>query len=161
MRLIRCTQNLLKKLKVSSPYTDSFQDAILGDWFANIFRIGRKQCVIFVNEKTLFSFIVYGIRLKPKTLSDAFIRYLKFVLVEEGIPQALVQQICLRYQDIEFAVTNSRSILGSMNDLVFLYRHTVMLNLICWLQLCQSAVPDNRGIRSRSKKYLPGHSTEP
>ena len=45
-------------LKPADLSTDSETDALLGSWHANLIHINRKKCVLFVNDKTLFNFIL-------------------------------------------------------------------------------------------------------
>lgn len=121
MPYLRCTRTLLKKMNLTPPETEEAATSTLGDWYANLFRIGRRQCLIFVNEGTLLSFIAYGVSLTPKAVTMAFLTRLNYVLIEEGIAPAQSLAICQEYQTVSFSKTRSRSILGSMNDLVRLY----------------------------------------
>ncbi|MBT5828627.1 MAG: hypothetical protein HOH77_00420 [Candidatus Latescibacteria bacterium] len=77
--------------------------------------------MVFVNEQTLFSFVGIQVSLKPDIVRDVFIQRLNFVLIENGISPDRVLTICEEYQHLTFGKTNSRSILGAMNDLVNLY----------------------------------------
>ena len=59
MRLIHCTAKLLKELgnpPLQSPDEPNPQG--LGNWYANLLRIDRKKCILFTNEKTLYSFLI-------------------------------------------------------------------------------------------------------
>ena len=61
MPLLRCTEKLFKAMK-TTPGSEQVEIAqfALGDWYANLLRIIRKQCVIFMNERTLFSLLAYA-----------------------------------------------------------------------------------------------------
>jgi hypothetical protein len=122
MPLLHCTQNLLKKLKIHpSEWVEQSPEARLGNWYANILRLDRKQCVIFVNEKTLFSFLAVSVSLKLSLIQETFIHRLNFALIDEGFPPEQVLDLCREYQNLSFTRTKSKSILGSMNDLSKLY----------------------------------------
>ena len=97
-------------------------ESTLGDWYAKLFRVSRRQCLIFMNERTLLSFTAHGISLKPREVTKAFLTRLNYVLVEEGIPPATALEICREYEFIKFSPTASRSLLGSLNDLARHYR---------------------------------------
>ena len=94
----------------------------LGDWYAKPFRISRRQCLIFMNEGTLFSFIAHGISLKPSEVTKAFLTRLNYVFVEEGLPPAMTLEICREYEFVKLAATASRSLLGSLNELACRYQ---------------------------------------
>jgi hypothetical protein len=59
MRTLHCTLKLLKELgnpplQISTPETHEG----LGNWYANLLRIDRRKCLMFTNEKTLYSFLI-------------------------------------------------------------------------------------------------------
>jgi len=101
--------------------------ACLGSWHANLLFIARRKCVLFVNDTTLFNFIVPDVsRAQLKALSSLFTSWLACVLAEEEIPKYVREKIMAEYYQIEYANTNSKSVLGSMNDLAFHYEHHIL-----------------------------------
>src|ERR1700690_436171 len=57
----------------------------LGNWYANIIRIDRKKCLLFTNEKTLYSFVIPNVRkANPRNIVDEFLVNLSFNLQAEG-----------------------------------------------------------------------------
>ncbi len=125
MQLIRCTQKLQKEmgLKKADLITQEPDQAILGSWHANLLFINRRKCVLFVNDKTLFNFIIPDLKREQiRQLDKLFISWLQCVLAEEGFEESLRDQVMQEYETIGYAATNSRSVLGSMNDLAFNYQ---------------------------------------
>ena len=57
MFTLRCTKKLLDKMERPKIIQ---AEAEGDDWYANLFRIGRKQCIIFTHAESLYSFIVPG-----------------------------------------------------------------------------------------------------
>ena len=58
--LIHCTAKLLKELgspTLQSPANEPDTQG-LGNWYANLLRIDRRKCILFTNEKTLYSFLI-------------------------------------------------------------------------------------------------------
>jgi len=101
--------------------------SFLGSWHANLLHIDRKKCVLFVNDKTLFNFIIPDVnRAQIKELSRLFSEYLSCVIASEGLSEKAQKSIKGEYQDIAYAGTNSKSVLGSMNDLAFHYKHHIL-----------------------------------
>lgn len=99
----------------------------LGSWHANLIYIDRRKCVLFVNDKTLFNFIAPDVsRTEIRNLDVLFRGYLSCVLSEEGFENSLRQNIMSEYDEISYAQTNNRSVLGSMNDLMFHYKHHIL-----------------------------------
>ena len=128
MSLIRCTKKLqkemgLKKIDISE---NEPGESYLGSWHVNIIYIDGKKCLLFVNDKTLFNFIVPDItRTQIRELSEIFKSTLACVLSTEGVPEGAKAKIMSEYASIKYANTNSKSVLGSMNDLAFHYKHHI------------------------------------
>lgn len=120
MPYICCTQKLAKELgaKLFSPID---QKEGLGNWYANLLHIGRRKCVLFTHEQTLYSLFVPGLK-KPefKRLDDIFLMTLADHLHHDGFEPASIKNILDGYTGrLEFAKTENKSVLGSMNDLAY------------------------------------------
>lgn len=128
MQLIRCTKKLQKEmgLKPSDLCTDEQRFSYLGSWHANLIHIDRRKCVLFVNDKTLFNFIVPDLsRAQIRELDQLFKSYLSCVIDDAGFSEADRGRILSAYDEVGFTNTNSKSVLGSMNDLVFHYKYSI------------------------------------
>ena len=129
MQLIRCTKKLQKEmgLKKDDVQTGKAIPSYLGSWHANLLFIDRKKCVLFANDKTLFNFIVLGVRkAELRKLDVLFKQYLQTVLAEEDMAESIRQRILLEYTEIAYANTNNRKDLGSMNDLARSYKYSIL-----------------------------------
>jgi hypothetical protein len=119
MRYIHCTQRLLKEI---NPHIDSSGEDRkvigLGDWYSNIFSFTmKKNVLIFMNAKTLYSFFVTDIyRDDIDNFGKTFIYGLITSLENNGFEKNIIKKIINEYPEIEIVKTKSRSILGSMND---------------------------------------------
>jgi hypothetical protein len=128
MQLIRCTKKLQKEmgLKQSDLCAEEPCFSYLGPWHANLIHIDRRKCVLFVNDKTLFNFIAPDVsRAQIRELDKLFKGYLSCVLVDAGISEAERARILSEYDEVGFTNTNSKSVLGSMNDLAFHYKYSI------------------------------------
>jgi len=128
MAILRCTKKLLSELKLtpencSTPLND------LSGWHANLIRIDRRKCILFTHDKTLFSFLVPGLT-KPdfQRIRHVFGQNLFKNLVREALPQIQIELFLDDIRDVHFAKTNSRSVLGSMNDLAYLLKFKIAHN---------------------------------
>ena len=118
MPLIRCTKKLVAEmstqvvLSAEQPHT-----ALLGDWYANLLRVDRRQCVIFTSERTLLTFLVVAVnRDAIRDYATLFRRGLRQVLESEGFSSGDVDRMLDDYQELSVALTTNRSVLGSLND---------------------------------------------
>ena len=99
----------------------------LGTWHANLLHVDGKKCILFVNDKTLFNFIAPNVkRQQIKNLSSIFNEHLIYALSSEGVLDKTKEQILNEYSEINYSKTNSKKVLGSMNDLAFHYKHRIL-----------------------------------
>ena len=119
MQLIRCTQKLLKEIRVKPTEVEP-ESEVIGDWHANLLRFERRKCVLFTNSLTLYSIFIPGLK-RPEfdNFDEVFRQNLFRRLRIEGFSQAQIEKVLEEHQTLYFAKTNSRSVLGSMNDLAF------------------------------------------
>lgn len=129
MQLIRCTQKLIKEmgLKKTELSTTEPKFSYLGSWHANLLHIDGKKCVLFVNDKTLFNFIAPNVKREEiKNLSSMFKQHLLYSLASQPIKEIAKEQIIKEYSEINYSKTNSKKVLGSMNDLAFHYKDHIL-----------------------------------
>jgi len=128
MQLIRCTTKLQKEmgLKKTDLFAEEPRFSYLGPWHANLIHIDRRKCVLFVNDKTLFNFLVPDVtRAQIRELDKQFKGYLSCVIADAGISEADRARILSEYAQVGYANSNSKSVLGSMNDLAFHYKYSI------------------------------------
>lgn len=129
MLQIRCTKKVLDALGLRQ--TDlcgtKEPDSILGNWYANLFTVDRRKTLIFINERTLLSFIVYGMRKDNiGNFKEYFHRGLRQLLLIESIGNEKIEEILAQYETVELTKTDSRTVLGNLNDLVDMYKYLIV-----------------------------------
>ena len=119
MAFIRCTAKLLKELGIK-PTNAPDQPPSLCDWHANLLWLNRKKYVLFTNDQTLYSLLMYWTR-TPRSADflERFKLGLFKSLMSEGLIEAQIEYLLSKHSQITVTKTNSRSVLGSMNDLNF------------------------------------------
>ena len=125
MHLLRCTKKLITEmgLKERGLVQEEDDTTGLGDWYANIFKYSRFKCLIFTNEMTLFSFVIFRVGKREITqLSGEFHYHMHLALKHEGIPGNVILAILKDYHHMGYGKTNNRSVLGSMNDISNRYK---------------------------------------
>ena len=159
MLILKCTQKAAKELgKTRSALPEISPDdneTLLGDWFVNPLRFGYTKILLFTNAPTLYSILI---EYKKKDLVDVghlFRSHLKFNLLQEGIAGEKIESILAEYNEVVLAKTDSRSVLGSMNDLAWLYEcHIKMDGGITAVDLGQAIRKVNRTPQlTRGGKY--------
>ena len=129
MGIIHCTRKLLKEIDVPlvEPYKISLPTEGLGNWYANLLRIDRRKCLLFTNEKSLYTFLIPKIlKANLKNIEEEFLIHLNYNLQNEGFGLEVINMVMQEYQEIGFAKTSNRQVLGSMNDLAYHYEFQIM-----------------------------------
>jgi len=130
MRIIHCTQKLIKELgnpPIQSP-DSSLNTEGLGNWYCNLLRIDRRKCLLFTNENTLYSFLIPNVMKKNlMNFQDEFLINLNLNLQAEGFNIEVVNKVMQEYTDIGFAKTASKHILGAMTQLSFEYEVLIQM----------------------------------
>ncbi|WP_299735647.1 hypothetical protein [uncultured Endozoicomonas sp.] len=128
---LRCTkkvQDLLsfKKENLSEP-SDSHH--IMGNWFVNVFTQNRRNILVYMNEKTLLSFVLVGVtKSKAKLIIEEFPIGLARLLISEGFSEHQISKVVASLQEIEIAPTASRKFNGNMNDIIFMYQNYIEMD---------------------------------
>lgn len=126
MQLIGCTSKLQKEMGLRPKDLVTFEpeDSALGPWTANLIFINRRKCVLFVNDKTLFNFLVPDVpRRMIRELDSMFRNWFACSLGDEGFKEDQINKILEEYREIGYSKTRSRSVLGSMKELAFGYKY--------------------------------------
>jgi uncharacterized protein DUF6933 len=112
--VIRCTEKLFRLLG-ESPQQPPDAPAGLLEWYCNLIWIDRRKCLLFTQADTLFSFFVPGVRkAEIVPVGRFFLVHLGTALEQEALPSDVFGHI--DPSTTLLAKTNSRSVLGSMND---------------------------------------------
>jgi len=116
--IFSCTGKVQKKIKGIHHISPNKENIGIGNWYIGLINLERKSHLLFTNSLTLFSFVVYaGTKKEIKNIEVIFKTKLEEQLIREyGIIPPLIDKAIPEKSDVIFTKTNSRSILGSMND---------------------------------------------
>jgi hypothetical protein len=126
---IRCTQKVIKALSLKEKdLCDVKQPSgLLGNWYSNLFVLDRRKTLIFMNERTLLSFIITGIKKKNiKDLPIVFCNGINQLLLMENFDDNVISNVTNECLEIELTRTANRSLLGNLNDLIHLYKSFIL-----------------------------------
>jgi len=116
MVTLRCTQKLLRRVPGPLPDTPAQPTTVLGDWYANLLFRKPQQLVLCVSERTLLPVVVPAKEIH--TLSARLAIAVSEILVALGVAPSLADRECDEMQQFHFGRTESKRILGSLNDLM-------------------------------------------
>ena len=112
---IRCTQKVIKELRLKGEDLCDVKQptSLLGNWYTNLFILDRRKTLIFMSERTLLSFIIFGIRKDNiKDLPIVFHNGLRQLLLIEGLDSNVISNVTKECREIELTKTTSPSVLS-------------------------------------------------
>jgi len=121
MLVLRCTRQLLARLNHLDDVPPAESTTRLGDWYGNILRLGRRQHLLFISERSRLP-VVIPIR-EAKRLAAVFPDAVCEVLASVGISASDIADEHFRMSEIAFRRTRNRSLLGTVNDFAFMAQH--------------------------------------
>ncbi|MGR5150231.1 DUF6933 domain-containing protein, partial [Photobacterium alginatilyticum] len=125
---LRCTNKVQKYLGVKQENLSEIStvESCLGHWYVNLFTQNRRNVAIYMNEKTLLSFVLIGVKKsKSEQIIEGFPAGLIQLLEFEGFNDSQIRQVVASLNEVQITKTNSRSLLGNMNDLVHMYKYLI------------------------------------
>jgi len=118
MVVLRCTQKLLLRLQQVGDLPSVESTTRLGDWYGNTLRIGRRQHLLFISERSRLP-VVLPIT-ESKWLGTVFPDAVCERLATVGIAAADIADERMRMSELAFGRTRNRSLLGTLNDFAFM-----------------------------------------
>src|SRR3954465_8637217 len=105
MFIIGATQKVLKEMQIVAT-TGVQVTKSLNEWHLNLFKIGRYQCLILINDLTLFSVVIPGAKKKNlANMGELLTRHLAENLRAEGIDSVLIEKFVEQGDEIIFTKT--------------------------------------------------------
>jgi len=117
--IFSCTKKVLDKVKKFKIIEQNKAEVDFYNWYVDVITLERKTYFLFTNSITLFSFFVYaGTKKELQNIEQIFAARLAEQIDKEiGIADHYHKNVFTKNQLYQFTKTNSRSVLGSMNDI--------------------------------------------
>lgn len=129
MVILKCTAEIRKALRLSdqSLAKNTAANSSLNHWIIHRFLVGRTRFFLFMNEVTLLSFVLYKGK-KPitaETLPAMLMNGIHQLLAMKGVNPAVIAQLLDPFDVGLYAKTDSRRVLGYMNEIIRDYQHFI------------------------------------
>jgi hypothetical protein len=118
MMIFSCTKKVLDKIKKYKPVEKVKEAPGQFNWYVDLINLNRKNCFLFTHSETLFSFFIYmGTKKEINNMESLFEEELRKMLIKEISNEEKLANLLLPAPlSFRFLPTNSRKVLGSMND---------------------------------------------
>lgn len=114
MLTLRCTARTLKRFRLTAVEDPPDSTGRLGDLYANVLRLGRRQLVLCVAERTFLPVLLPARRERfPAKLGEDLLTMLSLLEIVDEPAVAELEAAA----EVTIARTASRSVLGVMNDM--------------------------------------------
>lgn len=115
---LQLTKNLSDKLKPTLTDVESLPHSDIDDYHCNLLKFGRYNCVLITNDKTLYSFFLFGLKSDDFKHFEETVRERVFkLLIESGLSQNQFEKILESMETFNYSKTSNRSVISSMNDM--------------------------------------------
>jgi hypothetical protein len=111
MVVLRCTRQLLMRLKYPDEDTSAQSTTRLGAWYGTLIRFGRRHVLLFISERSRLPVLLPA--RDADRLALTFPMAVSERLMGLGVPTTAVEQECSSMSPIAISPTRSRSLLSS------------------------------------------------
>ncbi len=119
MLTIQCTKKLLEELKIDVNKEKVFNNDAIFSWHSNLFVLNRKKCVLLMNNKSRFNFVLFGLKKADfQSITSLVKTGIKENLLAENIEEALVDKYLQSFNKVVYTTTSDRSIISQMNEMI-------------------------------------------
>lgn len=112
------TKNLSDRLRRTLIDVESLPHSDIDDFHSNLLKFGRYNCVLITNNKTLYSFFLFGLKADDFKHFEEVVRERVFkLLIESGLSQAQFEKILESMETFNYSKASNRSVIASMNNM--------------------------------------------
>jgi hypothetical protein len=126
MATIACTKKLFEKSDFLLSPIPEVGYRSLHSWHAHLFKISRKNCLMIMNDLTRYQLVLYGIKKEHfKDFHHVFRSNLETVLKADKFTEIEIDTVLSNMEKLIYTKTHNRSILGSINDQIYMTKHWI------------------------------------
>ena len=123
MFAIRGTQKLLRRIGMPLSDLSVPPDTLLGDWYANLLVAKPMHLVLCMSERTLLPVVVEA--RNAAMFRARMVESVRAVLTALGVAPSSIERECAVMDRVYLTKTESKSVLGSLNDFMFHLKHSL------------------------------------
>lgn len=120
--IIRCTAKLLKEMglaKADLSNNISVKSSLDG-WYAHLFFLARRKCVMFTHAKTYYAFVAYDAKRENiRQLGELFRVNLGRRLYDDGFSPDAIKKALADAKTVTYGRTTDRHVVGVMNQMIY------------------------------------------
>ena len=115
---LQSTKILITKLKKDTVEIDTMRYSDIDNYHCNLLKFGRVNSILITNDKTLYSFFIYGLTANDFINFGEVVKQSVFkLLLESGFFQDQFEKVLNSMESINYSKTSNRSVISSMNEM--------------------------------------------
>lgn len=126
MLTIQCTKKLSEELNVNISKNKLVHTKPLYSWHAHLFLWNRRKCVLVMNNKTRYNFVLFGLKKGDfKRFADIVVQAIAENLSADGADKVIIEKYIQNCQEVSYAATSDRSIISQVNEMIMAAKHSM------------------------------------
>ncbi|MFT9848835.1 DUF6933 domain-containing protein [Aneurinibacillus sp. REN35] len=126
MLTIQCTKKLSEELNVNISENKLVHTNPLYSWHAHLFLWNRRKCVLVMNNKTRYNFVLFGLRKDDfKRFDDIVVQAIAENLSADGANKVNIEKYIQNCHEVSYAATSDRSIISQVNEMIMAAKHSM------------------------------------
>ena len=119
--LLACTKKLADALKVNLIEVNPLRREPFFEWHAHLFIYKRRKGIIMMNNQTRYCIVLYGVMAEHlRDFRQISLSAIEKTWAAEGFSRDIIARYIEHCKDIVITKTYDRSILGQINDVIYL-----------------------------------------
>ena len=145
MMTLRCTQKLLRRIKVTPEIVTAPPSTTQGDWYANLLYLGRRQLVLCISERSFLPIVLLA--KDSASLPQRLVEGVAWMLPRMGVSAQVTRTELDEMGAVHIDRTQSRRVLGVLNETAWALSFEV--------ERYPTASPEEYGLRLADIPYGP------
>ncbi len=119
---LRCTAKLLKEMGIAKTalVEKISNESALDEWYAHLFFLARRKCVLFAHARTYYGFVAYGLKREDiRNLKDVFRKNLGYRLYEDGFSPEAIKKAIAAADTVVYGRATDRHVLSTMGQMIY------------------------------------------
>ncbi len=122
--IIQATKKLQDLLGIKIEEVPNCKEPSVNLWHGNIFKIGRKNCLLVTHNDSYYSVFIYGVtKANMKNIDKTIGDYLQKLMYRDGFRLSEIKYMVKSIDRISYAKTSNRKVMGVMNDMIHMLKY--------------------------------------
>ncbi|WCK52336.1 hypothetical protein PP175_12775 [Aneurinibacillus sp. Ricciae_BoGa-3] len=119
MLTIQCTKKPSDELKAEVSKVKPIDTDPLYSWHAHLFLYNRRKCVLFMNNKTRYNFILVALKKDDfKEFNNLIVKSIVENLSMDGVDKVVIEKYIQNCTAVSYTVTSERGIISQINEMI-------------------------------------------